>query len=255
MKKIIIVLSVLFTLNSCISPQPYYQEFKVNSIEGRENSDGIFFEDANCQVKYDFWSDGGNAGFEIFNKTETDIVLDLTNSFFVKNGFAYPYYQNRIFSSSSRSTVESTFGVSNFIYRTAISSQTKSEISSTSGTEFIESTEVIIPKKTTVSIVEFSIEVERYKNCDLKKYPAADEIQPMQFNTSDSPIVFKNIIVYKTGANQNKIEQNFFISEIKNSPEKGFMIKETKDRCGRKYSKSKLVFRNADANRFYLKYF
>jgi hypothetical protein len=57
------------------------------------------------------------------------------------------------------------------------------------------------------------------------------------------------------GANQNRIEHNFYVSEIKNSPEKGFMIKETKDRCGRKYETPKLVFKNAAANRFYLKYF
>ena len=255
MKKLIIVAIILVFLNSCGNTRPYYQEFKVNSISGKENSDGIYFDDSNCQVKYNFWSDGGNAGFEIFNKTDGDLILDLTKTFFVKNGYAYPYFQRRTFSNSSSTTHESTIGVSNYRLRTEYSSKIKSEVSKMNGTEYIEREFVTIPSKTKVSIVEFSLETVRYKNCDYFKYPSSSEVKPLLFKESGSPIIFKNIIVYNSGSSQNKIEHNFYVSEIVNYPEKAFMKNETKDRCGETLDTPKKVFKNIDVKRFYLKYF
>ena len=253
MKKTILIPIILSFLTSC-SDLLYFQEFKVASVGGKENSDGIYFEDANCKVKYNFWSDGGNAGFEVFNKTESNLVIDLNKSFFIKNGYAYQYFQNRIFGNSSSTSVEATQTVSNYVMRTNYSSRTKASVLKSNSTEFIEKEFVTVPPKSKVSIAEFSVENERYTNCDLKKYPSSKEINPLIFMQNGSPIIFKNIIVYSTTSSPVTIEHNFYVTEIKNCSEKVYLETKTKDACGRSYLEPKKIFKNEDVRRFYISY-
>ena len=223
MKKTILLPIILSFLTSC-SDLLYFQEFKVASVGGKENSDGIYFEDANCEVKYNFWSDGGNAGFEIYNKTESNLVIDLNKCFFIRNGYSYQYFQNRTFANSSATSVEATNAASNYIM------------------------------KARVSIVVFSIQNDRYTNCDLKKYPSSKEVKPLIFMQNGTPVIFKNIIVYSIANTPVSVEHNFYVTEIKNCSEKVYMETRTKDGCGRSYVTPKKVFKNEEASRFYLSY-
>ncbi len=253
MKKTILIPIILSFLTSC-SDLLYFQEFKVASVGGKENSDGIYFEDANCEIKYNFWSDGGNAGFEVFNKTESNLVIDLNKSFFIKNGSAYQYFQNRTFGNSSGTSIEASQSVNNYVMRTNYSSRAKAAVYKSSSTEYIEKEFVTIPPKTRVSIVEFKIETERYSNCDLKKYPSSKEVKPLIFMQNGSPVIFKNIIVYSIASTPVTVEHNFYVTEIKNCSEKVYMETRTKDGCGRSYVTPKKVFKNEDVCRFYISY-
>ena len=77
----------------------YYQLYEtdpltdnVKSVEG-----ALVYEDANCMVVYDFWQEAGNAGFAIVNKTDENLYIDKSESFFVKNGVASNYYQGLVY--------------------------------------------------------------------------------------------------------------------------------------------------------------
>ncbi len=253
MKKTILLPIILSFLTSC-SDLLYFQEYKVASVGGKENSDGIYFEDANCEVKYNFWSDGGNAGFEIYNKTESNLVIDLNKCFFIRNGYSYQYFQNRTFANSSATSVEATNAASNYIMKTSISSRTKAAVFKSNSTEYLEKELVTIPPKARVSIVEFNIQNDRYTNCDLKKYPSSKEVKPLIFMQNGTPVIFKNIIVYSIANTPVSIEHNFYVTEIKNCSEKVYMETRTKDGCGRSYVTPKKVFKNEEASRFYLSY-
>ena len=107
--KEIIISSALITfallLNSCGTLlgtyYDYIQILKTNPVNNHENlsigNGGILYEDGYCQLFYKFWEDGGNAGFAFYNKTDEIIYLDLSKTFFVKNGIAYDYYNPELF--------------------------------------------------------------------------------------------------------------------------------------------------------------
>ena len=100
---------------STINYRYYYQVYEVssNSEAIRVYDDLVVYEDDSCAILYNFWDNGGNAGFAIVNKTDENLYIDKSESFFVKNGVASNYYQGFVYTetrgvatSSSESTVE-----------------------------------------------------------------------------------------------------------------------------------------------------
>ena len=85
MKKLIIpFFTILFA--SCAVTKNYYQVYKTSLDNGTLTNDKIVFEDKSCSVAYNLWANGGDIGFNIYNKTESDLTVDLTKTFFVLNG-------------------------------------------------------------------------------------------------------------------------------------------------------------------------
>jgi hypothetical protein len=100
------LISVLLT--SCVSTS-YFQVYKVSPSDKLVIKDNLLvYEDENCMVSYNLWDEGGNIGFQFFNKTDKNIYLNLEESFFILNGVAYNYYRNRVFTSSSSSGATSS---------------------------------------------------------------------------------------------------------------------------------------------------
>ena len=92
----VLVMLLAALLSSCAST--YYQVYETRPLPGTqvERGDGVLvYEDENCRVLYDFWTDGGNAGFAIYNKTGENLYVDKSESFFVKNGTAKNYYEGK----------------------------------------------------------------------------------------------------------------------------------------------------------------
>lgn len=104
----IAVLYVALMITSCSHLYHYVQVFETKSesksIQNRGN--GVLYEDDICAIYYRFWAEGGDAGFSIFNKTDKMMYVDLSKSFFIRNGVAFDYYQNRTY----RQTETNTFG-------------------------------------------------------------------------------------------------------------------------------------------------
>lgn len=262
-----ILISVMLT--SCV-PINYFQIYKATPSEKvtlKENF--LVYEDDNCKVFYNLWSDGGNIGFRFFNKTVQNIYLNLEESYFILNGIAYNYYKNRIFTNSASlgasasnlaTNSKSMTGVNylDLLQTNKISASNSFGIVSTSGysVSYNEEKIICIPSMTSKIITEYSINKSLYRDCALFKYPSKKNIETKHFEKSDSPLVFSNRISYTIGKSENpvKFENEFFVSEITNYPKSEII--ETKYEKFCEWTGTKLVeyFKNTSPDKFYIKY-
>lgn len=252
MKKIILPLLALILI-SCEAPNYYYQVYKTNSDNGSFKNNKIVFEDNNCEVHYNLWGDGGNIGFSIYNKTDSDLTINLTKTFFVLNGISYEYFQNRTFSKSTNNgTIVTSY---NYPYYWNNNITNVSGTSSTSySTQFIEKPELTIPPKTLINISEFKIVNTNYLNCDLEKYPWRKNVRTLNFGKNVSPFVFYNLITYSTKSETLRIENKFYVSEITNYPSSAMDNYVDTSECGRLLYPPVYVLKNASPDKFYLEY-
>ena len=225
----------------------YYQVYKTvpdSKIKMWDNE--LVYEDENCRVSYNLWSNGGNMGFLFHNKTSENIVINLDKSFFVRNGEAFNYYKDRVFTTSysegsakgrSASASKSAqlshsatgWGFWGGLLETvsasaaasvSATSSTLASASTSSSVSFNEQKSVIIPPKTAKSFFEYNIIESVYRDCDLFLFPKKREIRTLSFSENESPYVFSNRIAYSL-ANIDEvilIENGFYVSGITNYP-------------------------------------
>lgn len=99
-KNLLYTISTVLILSSCATTS-FYQVYDVKPAnESVTKSEMLFFEDENCKITYNLWSNGGNIGFNFYNKSDSKIYVKLTESNFILNGFAYDYFKNRTFTTS-----------------------------------------------------------------------------------------------------------------------------------------------------------
>lgn len=216
-------------MSSC-SPTNYFQICKIASDLPISSSGAYEFSNQDIDIKYDFWSSGGNICFAIKNKTNSIIYIDLSKSFLIKNGIAYDYFLNRTVSSSSTltsskgaGTSANAFGYFKSFYRNIPGSISAYEISSTASQQSSsistkEKTIIAIPPYAAKVFMEYSIMNSRYQNCELYESPSKNKNVSMSFNLINSPVAFTNSICYHIGDNEidTIIENQFFINEITN---------------------------------------
>jgi len=262
----VVIIAVLFT--SCVTT--YYQVYKITPIDKtllKENS--LVYEDENCIVYYNFWDEGGNVGFKFYNKTNQNIYLNMEESFFILNGVAYNYYQNRIFSNSSnystavsRSTAasKSMTGVNNLdliqTNRISLTNSVGFMTSSGYSVSYVEEKIICIPSLSSKIIRDYAINKSLFRDCDLFKYPSKKQIKPKSFTKSNSPLVFKNSLVYSIGQSGStlKFGNEFYVSEITNYPENEIIEKKNEEYCGQKGSIKIKFFKNVSPDKFFVKY-
>ena len=105
-RKLIFAFSTMLLMQSCATE--FYQLYSVKpNQETITKTETLFFEDDNCKISYNLWSNGGDIGFDIYNKTDEKIYVNLNDCNFILNGFAYDYYKNRTFT-TSKNKFEST---------------------------------------------------------------------------------------------------------------------------------------------------
>lgn len=251
MKNLIIAMIMLLS-TSCAVPN-YYQVYKANTENGSVYNRKIVFEDSNCTINYNLWSEGGNIGFSLYNKTENDLVIDLTKTFFVINGIAYEYYQNRIFSNSS-TTGASANSYSYPYYRNYIIANVTNTSSSSFSTSYIEKPQISIPAKTSVIVTEYDITDSRYVTCQLDKFPSNKSIKSMNYTINDSPFIFSNLITYLTKSDTIRIENKFYVSEVTNYPAPEMVTEIDTSICGNKLDFPIKALKDLTPDHFYIKY-
>ena len=179
-----------------LTTKPVDQNVPIAQVNG-----GLLYEDDNCTIFYNFWENGGNIGFKFYNKTDKIIDIDLSRSFFVKNGVAYDYYQDRV-----AVTATSTYG----------------------------SSILSIPPKSSRFVQSFSIVSSEIVDCDLKYYP--EKSAKINYTKENSPIIFANYISFRVGENSflRSIKNEFYVSEITNYAMQevtNYRIREDEDKC------------------------
>lgn len=102
------LLCVAFVLSSCSSVYHYVQVFEAKSSSQsqqiKNEGGGMIYEDNICAIFYSLWANGGDASFAIFNKTDEIMYVDLSKSFFIRNGIANDYFKERAWSETNTST-------------------------------------------------------------------------------------------------------------------------------------------------------
>jgi len=269
MKKQFLVFLSLIILSSC-KVNTYFQVYKASPTDKYEfKNNQIIFEDENCIISYNLWDDGGNFGFRLLNKSDKNIYLNMDECFFILNGFAYNYFKNRIYSTSTSSGVTTSKGASASrsiagVNNAGLLQANKFSVSSSVGVitssgysvSYNEEKIVCIPAKTSKYISEYKINQSYLRDCDLLKYPNKRNINSKKFTKSESPLIFSNLIAYKIGQSDNllRFETNFFISEISNCPSNLMYEKKFEEVCDEKSSIKESFFKDYSADKFYIKY-
>lgn len=264
---LIAIAAIVFT--SCKSTI-YYQVYKTapsNEMVNKGNK--IAYEDENCMVSYNLWEDGGNMGFLFTNKTEKDIYLYLEESYFILNGIAYNYYKDRVFTSTASSGVSESSGVSasksiwginyfNYLQtnKGAVSKSAELMQSKGSSVSFNEQKIVCVPSNTSKVINEYNITSSLVRDCDLLRYPSRKRIRTKYYSEKESPLVFSNRITYalENSSNVIKFENEFYVTEVTNYPEKEVVENEYTEFCGEKSNEKEKYFKNTSPDKFYLRY-
>lgn len=261
-------IGVFFT--SCEISSYYYQVYKVTP-DDKVNYMGkkMVYEDDNCKVYYDLWGENGDMGFMFFNKTEQNIYLNMEQCFFLLNGIASNYYQNRVFTGSSSVGTNTNVGTSasksvtgfnylNLLQTNNVSVNTISGTSSSSGysVSYLEEKVVCIPSKSSKFIKGYSINNTLLRDCSLLVYPTKNQIKTLSFEKPDSPLIFGNRLEYSIGKSGNpiKFENEFYISEITNYPESEMYETRNDENCNEESWTTSKYFKENPADKFYVKY-
>jgi len=275
-------LVVIFLLSGCVTTT-FYQLYKTESPDIQNVAEGMLFENDEVKVVYNFWDESGNSSFLLFNKTESDIFVDLKKSHLIINGLAITYFQNRTFSESTSSSFSiggsttsnyykgiSTalmndyyfdgYSSSNIVANTVSSLTTKSKSTVAKGqaVSTVEQDVVCIPAQAAKAFTGFSLSNNLFRDCDLLRFPSKKKISTKQFSVNSTPLTIKNIIAYGNSEvssdNFKSIETEFWVSEITNYPEPEFTEMKVPEFCGEKSKYQQKYFLFDGPDRFYISY-
>jgi len=105
--------------------------------------DALIFENEDCRISYNLWDEGGNIGFVLYNKTSYNIHVKLDECFFILNGFAFNYFQNRVFTKSNSLTLSTSMKLDKSFLGSSVS--------------YNEEKDICIPPLASKIVSEFSI--------------------------------------------------------------------------------------------------
>lgn len=205
MKRIFIVLftiAVLVAISGC-AVVSFWQVVTVTPYECSGQSAQVtdayvFHEDNAVDFIYDFWTDGGNAGFLLVNNGDGDVTVDLGRSHFIKNGISNDYYLARTY-------VEEKGYAGDYVVK-GRSVMVK------------EKRYVIVPAHSSRYFSEYSVSNTIFTQENLERFPTSKKEPRLSFdNPEDSPVIFENrvALVCEDGS-EHKIIHKFYVSEIVN---------------------------------------
>lgn len=257
MKKAFLIVAIMM-LVSCNTVTTYYQVYKTKSETVKtSSSNALVFEDANCRITYCLWEVNGNAGFSFYNKTNETINLLLDESFYVINGNAHDYYQNRVFITTTNSSLNTTKSSSySQLGWLSLTNYTSNSITSNSskGLETTEARQLAIPSKTSKTITEFNINQTVFRDCDLLRYPSSKQTSTKNFTEESTPLKFYNSISYKLADKVNKVKNDFYVSDITNISQNDIFKNEKNKFCNQKGGGTIKVFKDNSPDKFYITY-
>lgn len=222
----------------------------------QKSADGYTYTDANCEIGYNIWANGGNAGFTITNNTDEMLYLDLGKSFFIRNGIANDYYQD----CSTTSSVATSYGESSnasaigLIGLYAMGSSSSAGIHNTSFVTTHERECALVPPHTPKIISRYTISPSPFISCEWDDTPKGNHPFSRSFNADNTPCSFSNYITYKIGTNgePHTVINEFYVTAIRNlHPDDALQLLE--NTCNKERTKVK-VLKDASPCRFFIKY-
>ena len=249
---------------------------------GKLSSDNVVLSDkgdyeykhSEFTISYNFWSYGGSVAFTITNNSDKDIYLLMDKCFFVQNGVAYDYYQNRTFtsktSSSYTSSISATASSTNVQYNNILFTTYGNSVSKSATGVVVggvqsgysiakpENKEVCIPAHSSKYFSEFYISDIPYRQCGFARDTNDKEGEKIHFpSAAESPQSIENRLVFNINGEIVPIVNTFYVCEymnIGNYENYAFISHLTKDCKGNNiYPLTRSYIHKAN-NSFYTKY-
>lgn len=267
MKKLLFMAVTATMLFSSCSPT-YYQVYEVKSNALKQADNSLVYENEDLKVMYNLWSDGGSMNFIVQNKTDRDLFLDMGQSFFILNGEASDYFQNREYTNTIAMTVSASYGISLFSAvagywpNTYLVPGTKSFIAKamkgrSQSVTTKEKEIVCVPANSFKTIKGQDISQHYLRTCNKKVDYPKQSASAATYTEPSSPTKFRNRISYsfdEKGSDLRQIENDFYLSGITNYSKKAAMEK-VKEKVGCSKTSSKTYyFKIGGPNKFYQKY-
>ena len=263
---------LLFMCQSCT--KKFYQVYDVETVNLKCENKKILFENNDCEIIYNFWGKSGNLSFIFKNKTDEDIYIDMTRSFFIRNGFAYNYYNEKEYTSSIAGSVttfaSSALSLQQYAYElpfwipTTITRSGQitagNSINHSKSITTKESKQICVPAKSAKCIAGFKISDYVYLDCDNKKFNMPSKApNTLTYTESNTPLNFRNRIVYCFADNDNTdgitIDNNFWVKSLTNYRYSDIIVKGTSKGCLQKAQSIPYKYmKHKAANRFYNTY-
>lgn len=266
-------------LSSCVGTYQYCQVFETKPVKQdnsiKKDEGALRYENTQCVIDYNFWSNGGSADFYFYNKTDEIIYIDLAKSFFMMNGIAYDLYLDREWSKTDFIGEVSTYSYGYGESRSATigagiivpsllndgvvgvkaskSAIRSSSVSSGRAVTHSESRTVTTKEKHIIAIPPhgrkyvktYNITDSPMLSCDLQRYPSHSA--RLDFTYDNTPFRFANVISYSVGENEHlvTVSNEFYVSAVTNFAEPEIVeMKKREELCENKrdvdYEKSSL---------------
>ncbi len=206
MRKMLLPLFCACLLQAACSPALFQQIATLSSDSVTLNDDGSFsYEDAMITIEYDFWSESGKFVFTITNNTDDDIKLNLADSYFVNNGYAFDYYQARTYVTTSRK-----------FSSTKLTSSTAAASESSNSVEYQEKPVVCIPAHATKVFEEFAVSSSVFRECGFVRDPSKKETSVREYSQYNSPLIIENRLSFQIGEITVPVTNVFYVSKYQN---------------------------------------
>lgn len=237
MKKLLFKLT--FTLlgvicfSSCMSN--FYQVYSVETNGAKQIDNSLVFENEDCKVLYNLWSNNGKVNFAFYNKTDKDIFINLGQTFFIKNGLATDYYQDRTYSKqqsalTSNSYITSTVSATIFdLWGDNVYMEKASVIGTSKGNKSVKTNSyaittkekeiVCVPANCYKTFAYYEANPSQVVTCNKEKDYPKDIADIAEYNKSNSPLTITNRIAYgfqKDDVAEKHMDNTFWITSIKN---------------------------------------
>lgn len=230
MKNFKIVFLLLISILSFTACSPmYYQVYNIESDDTIKKDNNFVFSNEDCEIKYDFWGEGGDLFFIFTNKTDKDICINLERSCFILNNFAHNYYESEVSITRSIATLHefgkvagASYSISDRRTSEAISvaaaASSLSKKTSSTSVETKKPNKIWIPANSSKAISEFKILTNAFLDCSDADIPSKNLTKLGNYTKNNSPLIFSNRIVYHF-ANDSKdkiVENKFWIADYIN---------------------------------------
>ena len=278
MKRFSIFLVVLTTLLFSSCSKTFYQVYQVEGEQMNVTDEAIVFDNDDCSVLYNLWSNGGNMSFLFTNKTGQSLYLIMSESFYIQNGEARDYYKegSETFTTSysvseaaaASATLLGQVNAGGKWYNGNISTTKaiKKGFTSSKSVTNINPKVICIPPYSSKYITSFGILKQVQLICDNPKtnYPKHSVRVGGTYTKEDSPLSFRNRIAYTTNPESRDfhfIDNSFWVSYYTNYSDKAATEKIKVERCNTNSRKTiskngfeMKVFKIDNAHSFYNSY-
>ena len=267
-KLVCVIITSLFSV-SCT--QSFYQIYTMDSKDLKMQDNSLLFENADCQVSYNFWSDGGYVSFAFKNKTDRDIFINMNESFLVVNGNAHNYFEAKTYTYGSAFATSIGYGESlgvslsgktgvwsnkHYTASAAVAASITSKSAIMNTVSIKEQEVVCIPANSFKTFSKFCLSPAIYQKCVKKVDYPSKKVSLAKFDSDNSPIMMNNRLTYgfKSDNMDKHIDNVFWLGEIENYSEKSAIERKSEKGCYDYLSKEIKVFKIGTPSQFYRHY-